>query len=249
MARIKCILSYDGSGFSGYQKQPGARTVQGEIEAVLKKMHKQQDVKITASGRTDAGVHALGQVFHFDSPLQIDPDSWKRALNSQLPEEIVIRKVMEVTPSFHARFDVIKKEYRYRVLRAGDRDVFRRKYTYHFPQPLDLPAIKEAAGHFVGTYDYTAYCSAKTDVEDKVRTIHALEVKEDGDELVFHFVGNGFLYNMVRLITGDLLRVGIGKITSADIDRMLETGERRLSGLNIPGSGLYLWKVFYDNES
>ncbi len=246
MKRIKCKVSYDGTHFSGYQVQPGARTVQGEIERVLTAMHKGNPVRITASGRTDAGVHARGQVFHFDSPLNIEPGKWKTALNAQLPADIVILDAGEAAPDFHARFNVTRKEYRYRILRSADRDVFRRHYTLYMPHDLDLAAVKSAIPYFIGTHDFTAFSSAKADVDSRVRTIYELELIEEADELIVRIAGNGFLYNMVRLIVGDLLRVGQGKLEPGDIGMMLREKERTQSGLNVSGAGLYLWDVSYD---
>ncbi|WP_070121501.1 tRNA pseudouridine(38-40) synthase TruA [Bacillus marinisedimentorum] len=245
MKRIKCKVSYDGTHFSGYQVQPGARTVQAEIERVLAVMHKGGPVRITASGRTDAGVHARGQVFHFDSPLIIEKDKWKTALNAQLPADIVILEAEEARPDFHARFDVTRKEYRYFILRTKDRDVFRRHYTLHMPYDLDLDAVKSAIPYFIGTHDFTAFSSAKAEVDSRIRTIYELELMEEADELVIRVAGNGFLYNMVRLIVGDLLRVGQGKLAPEEIGTMLREKKRDISGLNVSGAGLYLWDVSY----
>jgi tRNA pseudouridine38-40 synthase len=247
MKRLKCIISYDGTHFSGYQIQLNQRTVQGEFEEALKKMHGGQTVKVYASGRTDAQVHAYGQVLHFDTSLQIPANRWKKALNSLLPNDISIREVQVASPHFHARFDVSSKEYRYKVIRSEERDVFQRYHAYHFPYALDYTAMKEAGTHLVGTHDFTSFCSAKTEVEDKVRTLHELEFSEEGEELVFRFVGNGFLYNMVRILVGTLLDVGQGKIQPEEIEKILAGRSRELAGKTAPGHGLYLWEVHYDN--
>ena len=159
--RIKCTLSYDGTHFSGYQIQPGKRTVQGELERVLEQMHKGKAIRATASGRTDAGVHAYGQVIHFDTFLSLSADQWKKALNAQLPDDIVIKDVQEADPSFHARFSAKAKEYRYKVRIAQERDVFLRNYCYHYPYPLDMEAMRRALRLMEGTHDFTSFCSAK----------------------------------------------------------------------------------------
>lgn len=245
MKRFKATISYDGSGFSGYQVQPAGRTVQGEIESILKRIHKGKDIRIAASGRTDAGVHAVGQVFHFDSPLLLDPENWKNALNAQLPEDIYVKEVNEASPGFHARFDAIKKEYRYRLLRSKEKDVFRRHYAYHYPHFLCTEKIKEAMKAFLGTHDFTSFSSAKSTVEDRVRTIYELELLEEKDEWIFRIVGNGFLYNMVRIIVGTLLDVGQGKATADDVKAMLLAQNRSLAGKTAPAHGLYLYKVTY----
>jgi tRNA pseudouridine38-40 synthase len=247
MQRLNCIISYDGSAFSGYQIQPNQRTVQAEIENVLKKMHKGLEIKIVASGRTDAMVHAVGQSIHFDTPLNIPINKWKIALNSLLPEEISVKQVQRVPSDFHARFNVKTKEYRYKVSLSKDRDVFMRNYHFHYPYQLDYIAIKEAIKYLVGTHDFTSFCSAKTEVEDKIRTIYEIEFSESDDLLTFRFIGNGFLYNMVRIMVGTLLEVGQGYRKPEEIVAILEQQDRTRAGKTAPGNGLYLWKVHYDN--
>ncbi len=246
MERIKCTISYDGTYFSGYQIQQQKRTVQQEIENVLRKLHK-GEVRIHASGRTDAGVHAYGQVLHFDSPLQIPEERWVAALNSLLPDDIAVQHVEKAAPDFHARFDVTSKEYRYRVLLSKRSNVFLRHYAYYYPYQLNLAAIEAAIPHFIGTHDFTSFCSAKTEIEDKVRTIYELEMLQQEEELIFRFVGSGFLYNMVRILVGTLLDIGQNKLQPNDIPVILEKRDRRLAGKTAPGHGLYLWQVNYNN--
>lgn len=243
--RIKCIVSYDGSEFSGFQIQPNNRTVQGELEEALRKIHKGQEVTLTGSGRTDAGVHAQGQVIHFDTPLAIHEERWPRALRSLLPDDIFIVQAEEVDHQFHARFDVKTKEYRYRILCSQTENVFRRKYVYHYPYPLQLDKMKAAAKLLIGTFDFTSFCSAKTVVGNKVRTIYEIELIEEGNELIFRVVGSGFLYNMVRIIVGTLLEVGQGKKKVSDMTQIIEAKSRHKAGKTAPSHGLYLWKVTY----
>ncbi|MDQ1143246.1 tRNA pseudouridine38-40 synthase [Bacillus sp. SORGH_AS 510] len=245
MQRYKCIISYDGSGFSGYQVQPNKRTVQLELEAVLAKMHKGTTIKVSGSGRTDAGVHALGQVIHFDSPLPITEERWEIALNSMLPEDISVLSVEKVAKDFHSRFGAKGKEYRYKLYLSVKRDPFQRKFAYRYSYPLNLEAMKEASKYFLGTHDFTSFCSAKTEVEDKVRTIQAIDFLLEGDQLTIRFVGNGFLYNMVRILVGTLLEVGAGDRRPEDISAILEKKDRRFAGKTAPAHGLYLWGVFY----
>ncbi|QED45976.1 tRNA pseudouridine(38-40) synthase TruA [Cytobacillus dafuensis] len=245
MKRLKCVVAYDGTLFAGYQVQPKKRTVQGEIETALKKLHKGADVKIIASGRTDAGVHAKGQVIHFDSELQIPLSKWDIALNSLLPDDIVIVKTEEAEQDFHARFDAKGKEYRYFLHRSPKRDPFSRHYAFQYPYSLNISAMKEAIVHLLGTHDFTSFCSAKTEVEDKVREIKEIELIEDNGELVFRFVGNGFLYNMVRILVGTLLEVGVGDRDPESILDILDKKDRSYAGKTAPGHGLYLWNVFY----
>jgi tRNA pseudouridine38-40 synthase len=245
--RVKCIVSYDGSLFSGYQVQPNKRTIQGEIEDALCKLHKDQKIKVYASGRTDAGVHAFGQVIHFDTNLSIPEEKWPFALNARLPEDIVILEAAYVNQDFHSRFHTSGKEYRYRINRQKMIDVFKRKYSFHYPYPLDLNAIREACTHLCGTHDFTSFCAASTEVEDKVRTIYSIELIEEETDIIFRFIGNGFLYNMVRILVGTLIDVGQGLTEPNSIPRIIEGRDRGLSGKTVPGHGLYLWKVHYDN--
>jgi tRNA pseudouridine38-40 synthase len=245
MNRYKCIISYDGSGFSGYQVQPNKRTVQSQIEAVLAKIHKGSDVKIAASGRTDAGVHAKGQVIHFDSPLSLPAEKWELAINSMLPEDISVISVEKADSTFHARYDASGKEYRYFLYQSQKRDPFQRNYAFHYPFPLNLALMRKASIYLLGTHDFSSFCSARTEVEDKVRTIETIEILQDGERISFRFIGNGFLYNMVRILVGTLIEVGSGKRQPEEIVEILEKKDRRYAGKTAPGQGLYLWKVFY----
>jgi tRNA pseudouridine38-40 synthase len=208
-------------------------------------MHKGSSVKISASGRTDAGVHAKGQVIHFDSPLTLPVEKWELALNSMLPEDISVLSVKEADPAFHARFDANGKEYRYYLNQSPKRDPFQRNYAFHYPYPLNLEAMREASAYLLGTHDFSSFCSARTEVEDKVRTIKTIEILEDEEKVSFHFIGNGFLYNMVRILVGTLIEVGSGKRKSEEIMEILEKRDRRYAGKTAPGQGLYLWQVFY----
>jgi len=247
MNRLKCTIAYDGTSFSGYQIQPSKRTVQLELESALAKMHKGEHIRVFASGRTDATVHAYGQVIHFDSPLSIAGKQWKRALNSLLPDDIIIRSVEQVDSNFHARFDVVSKEYRYKLSIHPDQDVFKRNYLYHFPYELDYISIEEGITYLIGTQDFTSFCAAKTEVNDKIRTIYDINIIKENDEVIFCFTGNGFLYNMVRILMGTLLEVGQGKLKPYQVKEILEKKDRSYAGKTAPGHGLYLWKVTYDN--
>jgi tRNA pseudouridine38-40 synthase len=245
MNRYKCIISYDGSGFSGYQVQPNKRTVQSQFEAVLAKMHKGSPIKISASGRTDAGVHAKGQVIHFDSPLLLIEEKWEVALNSMLPADISVLSVEKADSGFHARFDAIGKEYRYFLYQSAKRDPFQRNFAFYYPYSLDIEAMKVAAKYLLGTHDFTSFCSAKTEVEDKVRTIEIIEIIQEGELISFRFVGNGFLYNMVRILVGTLVEVGSRKRRPEEVKGILAKRDRIYAGKTAPGNGLYLWSVHY----
>jgi len=243
--RMKCTISYDGTGFAGYQVQPNKRTVQGDIEAALARLHKGESVKINASGRTDAGVHAKGQVIHFDTSLKLPEDKWIVALNSHLPDDIVMHQVKRTADDFHARFDALRKEYRYFIRLSKLRDPFSRQYAYHYKYPINVKMMEKAAETLIGTYDFTSFCSAKTEVIDKVRTLETIDFFEENGFLVIRFIGNGFLYNMVRILVGTLLEVGQGEREPNSLKEILEKKDRRFAGKTAPGHGLYLWEVCY----
>ncbi|MDM5311386.1 tRNA pseudouridine(38-40) synthase TruA [Peribacillus frigoritolerans] len=245
MPKYKCVIAYDGTDFAGYQVQPEKRTIQSEFEAVLAQMHKGTIIKVTASGRTDSGVHAKGQVLHFESPLTFPTENWIKAFSALLPTDIIVLEVDIVPDDFHARFHTTGKEYRYIVARSKLRDPFKRNYAYHYPYPLNVEAMREAISYLIGTHDFTSFCSAKTEVVDKVRTINEMDFEESDDFLVFRFVGEGFLYNMVRILVGTLLDVGSGKMSPHDMSGILDKRDRSFAGKTAPAQGLYLWKVFY----
>ncbi|MGM0847195.1 MAG: tRNA pseudouridine(38-40) synthase TruA [Bacillota bacterium] len=245
MQRIKCTVAYDGSSFAGYQVQPGKRTVQLEIERALSNIHTGEEIKITASGRTDAGVHAKGQVFHFDTKLSIPEEKWPRVINNKLPPEVVVTSAEVVPDDFHARFSAVKKEYRYSVYRTETTDPFKRNFALHFPYNLNIEEMKKAAEHLIGEHDFTSFCSAKTNVKDKVRTIYSIELKEKEEEITFCYTGNGFLYNMVRILSGTLLEVGSGRYSAEETAAMLKARDRGAAGKTAAPQGLYLWKVYY----
>lgn len=246
MQRIKCKIAYDGSGFSGFQIQPNKRTVQGELERALQRLHKGETVKVYGSGRTDAGVHARGQVIHFDSPLSIPEEKWVVAINSLLPDEISALEAVVVDSTFHARFDVVEKEYRYLVYTDKIRSPFMRDFAYQYPYSLNLPAMTAAKEYFIGSHDFTSFCSAKTEAQDRVRELNKIEIIEENGIVVFRFVGNGFLYNMVRILVGTLLQVGTGEIEASAIPGILAKRDRTLAGKTAPPQGLFLWEVRYE---
>ncbi|MED3647938.1 tRNA pseudouridine(38-40) synthase TruA [Halalkalibacterium halodurans] len=246
MKRIGLKVAYDGTDFAGYQIQPNERTVQGELESVLKNIHKGMSIRVTASGRTDTGVHARGQIVHFDTSLSFPVDRWPIALNSQLPADIRVLEAADVPADFHARYSAKTKEYRYRVLTSAQADVFRRNYTYHVRYPLDVEAMQRAAVQLLGTHDFSSFCTAKAEVEDKVRTIEDVALWREGDELIFSIRGNGFLYNMVRIIVGTLLEIGAGKRSAEEVAKILAARSREAAGKTAPGHGLILWSVEYD---
>ncbi|WP_087975069.1 tRNA pseudouridine(38-40) synthase TruA [Oceanobacillus rekensis] len=249
MARLKCVVEYDGSGFSGFQVQPQNRTVQGVLERVLKEIHKGSGIRLQASGRTDTGVHAVGQVIHFDSIYDISEKNWKRALNTLLPDDVFIKEVIKVSEDFHARYSVFEKEYHYYVRNTVEPDVFKRNYSYHFPYELDINKISQACKYLEGTHDFTTFSSAKSTIKgEKVRTLYHASCTKQGDEVEFIFRGSGFLYNMVRIMVSVLLDIGQGRREPEDILILIEKKDRGQAGKTISPNGLYLWNVKYDKE-
>ncbi|MCM3762350.1 tRNA pseudouridine(38-40) synthase TruA [Alkalihalobacillus oceani] len=244
--RIALLVEYDGSAFYGFQVQEKQRTIQGEIERALSIIHKGEFIRIHPSGRTDTGVHARGQVIHFDTPLSIDPARWPQALNGCLPNDIRIVEAARVADDFHTRYDSVRKHYRYRVLNRKERDVFRRNLAFFVPYEMDLDLIRAGAAHLLGTHDFSSFCVTNADVKSKVRTLHTLEVNRQGDEIVFDLIGDGFLHNMVRIIVGTLLEVGGGRRAPEDIVRIRDARNRAAAGKTAPGHGLFLWRVFYE---
>ncbi|QGH32749.1 tRNA pseudouridine(38-40) synthase TruA [Gracilibacillus salitolerans] len=248
--RLKAIIRYDGTFFSGYQVQPNGRTVQGVMEKVLMKMHKGNHVRVTASGRTDQGVHAVGQVIHFDTELEIPPENWLRALNTMLPDDVEVISITDVPENFHARYDVSEKEYRYYILNAKEKDLFRRHYTHFVKEKLDLGAMSEASQHFLGSHDFSSFCAANSKVKgDKVREITDIAVDQDGENMIVRVKGTGFLYNMVRIIVGTMIEIGLGKRESEEITEIIAAQDRSKAGKTAPPQGLYLWEVNYNKKS
>lgn len=246
MEKLKCIVSYDGSQFSGFQIQPHKRTVQAEVEEALKRMHKGQAIRIHSSGRTDKGVHARGQVFHFETSLHIPAARWKKALQALLPNDIEIIEVTSVSASFHARFDAVEKEYRYYILNRDKRDVFTRNYMYFERDKLNMEKLVAACKQFEGTHDFTTFSSARASVKgSRVRTLHEVNATKTDDVIEIIFRGDGFLYHMVRIITGVILDVAKGKLMPSDIESLFKAKNREKVGMTMPPEGLYLWHVTY----
>ncbi len=247
MKRMKAAISYDGSGFAGYQIQPEARTIQMELMKVLKNIHKGRDVQVVASGRTDAKVHATGQVIHFDTDFNIPIEGWLKALNVLLPEDIRVSSIEEASSEFHARYHTAGKTYRYKWDRSKVISPFTRNYMVHLKQRPDVDAMRKAAKAILGTHDFSSFCAANTGVVDKVRTIRRLDFEEHGEELHMVIEGSGFLYNMVRIIAGTLFEVGIGKRTPEEIREIIRAADRAAAGKTASAHGLYLENVEYES--
>ncbi len=244
MKNVKLTIQYDGTGFSGWQKQPNGRTVQEEIEKSLSTLLK-KEVKINGSGRTDAGVHALGQVANFREDFTIPIERIPRALNGILPEDISILSAEDMDMDFHARYSTKGKKYVYKIYNSKIRNPILRNYSYWVSENLDVDKINKAAQFFIGTYDFRSFMASGSSIKDTVRTIYSVDVSIDKNMIIIETSGNGFLYNMVRIMTGTLVEVGKGKINPTHIPRIIKEGKREGAGHTAPPQGLYLAKVNY----
>lgn len=241
-------MAYDGHLFHGFQMQPNQRTVQGEIEKALQKMTKGKRVIVEGSGRTDAGVHALGQVIHFDYPGNVIPaDRMILALNSMMPMDIIFKECEIVSEDFHVRYSAKGKWYRYRVSLDRFVNPFKRFYTGHYPYPLEVERMQIAAKDLIGTHDFTSFAASGGQIIDKVRTMYYVNIEKDEkeNEIVFDFICSGFLYNMVRILVGALLEIGNGKRPVDDFPRIIAAKNRQEVRETAQASGLYLYHVFY----
>ena len=252
MIRYKITFAYDGTRFYGFEKQPGLRTIEGTLTRVVNKMAKnpKPPIKVYGSGRTDAGVHALAQVAHFDFPFRIPAIGMLRGINSLLPLDIVVNRTEIVSKHFHARYDVSGKVYYYRVYLGRFVDPFKRFYTGHWRFPLNISRIKIALRDLIGGHDFTSFCASGSQVKNQYRSIYeaTCQLHRQQDELTFQFYGNGFLYNMVRIIVGVLLEIGSGKRPVHDIRRLYRVRDRTQAICTAQASGLYLKRVYYNGE-
>ncbi len=240
-------LSYDGSGFIGYQRQPNLRTVQGEVEDVLTRINNGKKVIIHGSGRTDRGVHAFSQYVHALLDVDITSKKLKRAMNSYLPDDIHVVKVEEVGDGFHARYSVLEKEYKY-ILNMGEYNPVERNYVFQYNHVLNLTKMKSAIRYFVGEHDFRAFVTDSHDKPNCVRTISKASISKNGDKLTFIFRGNGFLRYQVRNMVGVLIRVGEKNIDPSYVKAILESRDRSKNGVTAPAEGLYLTDVVYKNK-
>ena len=245
MRNIKMTIRYDGSRYKGFQRlKDNDMTIQGKIEDVLSKMTS-ESIEIIGSGRTDMGVHAYGQVANFKTNSNLSIEKMLSYLYEYLPEDIVITNIEEVDERFHSRYNAKSKVYLYKIYNNKFHDPFLRRYTTHISKKLDIELMKEASKYFIGEHDFTSFASSKSKKKSNVRTIHSINIKEDNGLIEIYFEGNGFLYNMVRIMSGALIDVGHKKISPQDIKRMLEEKDRSKSSDTAPAKGLYLYKVSY----
>lgn len=245
---IKLVLEYDGTRYDGWQKQGNTdNTIQGKLEAVLFKWSGEA-IEIHGSGRTDAGVHARGQVanFHIDANVCPDARTAMEYLNRYLPEDIRVVRAEEAAERFHSRLLAVRKTYAYFVETADRKNVFERKYVYGLGEKMDVVAMRAAAEYLIGEHDFKSFCSNKKMKKSSVRRLDSIVIEEQGSKVVFTYTGNGFLYNMVRILTGTLIEVGLGKRSAEEMKGILETMNREAAGVTVPPEGLFLMNVEYE---
>ncbi len=245
MRNIKLIIEYDGKDFNGWQKQPNKLNIQGEIERAIMEITKENNIELNASGRTDAGVHALGQVANFKTNCNIPVKKIPIAINTKVKKSIVIKSAEEVPERFHSRYNCKKKTYRYVINNSEHGSAIYRNHECHIPQKLDVEEMRKAIKFFEGEHDFKGFKASGTSSKNSVRKIFKTNVIVEGERIFIELTGSGFLYNMVRIIAGTLVDVGLGKIKSEEISKIILSGDRKKAGKTLPPQGLYLVEVEY----
>lgn len=246
MRNIRLTIEYDGKEFNGWQKQPNKLNIQGNLEKVISDLTK-EEIEIIGSGRTDAGVHALGQVANFKTNSNIPIEKFAIAINSRIKQSIRIKKAEEVDEKFHSRLSCKRKTYRYVINNSNCESAIYRNLETYIPFKLDIEKMQKAAKLFEGEYDFKAFKASGTSSKSSVRKIYKAEVtKQNNNRIYIELTGNGFLYNMVRIIAGTLVEVGEGKITPESITEIIDSKNREKAGKTLPARGLFLLKVEYD---
>lgn len=243
--RILLLVSYDGSNYYGWQKQKSFVSVQEKLEEALSALYR-KEISVRGSSRTDTGVHALMQGAVFETENTIPLEKLPYAVNSFLPMDIVVTKAYEVDESFHPQYSVVDKTYHYKILNAPFRVPTLNKYTEFVHYKLDIEAMQKACEYFIGEHDFKAFCAAGSDAKTTVRTIYALSVEKQDNIITISVRGNGFLYNMVRIIAGTLVYVGLDKIKPYDIEKIILSRNRALAGKTLSPNGLTLMEVNYE---
>ena len=244
MATFKLILEYDGTAYSGWQRQPNQPTVQEAVETAVRSVS-QAAIPVIAAGRTDAGVHALGQVASFITEKPLSSGEWLRALNATLPEDISVRSIERAADDFHARYSAVLKLYAYRILHRPERSALERGRAWHVYGKLNLDAMREAAKHLVGKYDFSSFQGRPTDVENPICDLQRLEIVRDQDIVRIELEADRFLKQMVRAMVGTLVEVGQEKRKPGEMKQILDAKDRRSAGYTAPAQGLYLVRVEY----
>ena len=248
MRNIRIKITYEGTRYQGWQKQENSdNTIQGKFETLLSRMCG-EEITIQGSGRTDAGVHALGQIANFHTNSSMGTEEMLSYMNQYLPEDIAVTEVEEAGERFHSRLNAKGKRYSYRVWNSSIPNVFYRRFAHTVPEQLDLEAMKKAAGYLLGEHNFKSFTSTKKGKKSTVRRIDCITIQKQGDLLTFTFEGNGFLYHMIRILVGTLLEVGMGERNAEDIPDILGAQNRELAGRLVPGKGLILEEVYYESK-
>ncbi len=242
--RFLIKFSYDGSSYYGFQRQKGKETIQEKLEEALKKINDNTKTNLVATGRTDKGVHALCQYAHVDINVNINENKLKRALNSNLPDDIHVIETKIVPDNFHARYQVLEKEYQYKI-NCGEYNPLERKYVFQYNHSLNIDKMKEAIKYFLGEHDFRAFATDNKEKGNCIRTIKEGKIKEDHDMIIITFKGTGFLRYQVRNMVGILIRVGENKLEPSKIKEILESKDRSKSGKTAPAEGLYLTSIIF----
>lgn len=249
MFNYRITVQYDGTRYKGWQVQKNTdMTIQGKLQAVLESLAGHA-VEVTGSGRTDAGVHALGQTANFHLREQREPEELLLWLNRYLPEDIAVTEIVQVGERFHSRYHAVEKTYRYRIHTSIIPNVFERRYVYTYTAGLDVGRMRRAAGYLTGTHDFKSFCGNRHMKKSTVRTIREITIREKADEIVIDFTGDGFLQNMVRILTGTLIETGNGVREPEQIPAVLAAGDRDMAGYTAPAQGLCLLRVVYDENT
>ncbi|MGY0373493.1 tRNA pseudouridine(38-40) synthase TruA [Clostridium sp. JNZ J1-5] len=241
---IKITIEYDGTNYAGWQKQKNAITIQQKVEEAIAEVTGNH-IEVIGCSRTDAGVHAKGFVGNFITDSTIPPEKFKYAINNKLPDDIVILKSEEVPLSFHSRYCSKGKTYVYTILNRNERPVINKNYVYQVSNLLDLDLMTEGSKHFLGKHYFDSFRKSGSSVKSTERTIYSIDIKKEGEYITIKVTGDGFLYNMVRIMVGTLIEVGIGKIPPTDISNIIIAKDRARAGKSVPPQGLCLHKVFY----
>ncbi len=247
MKRVKLIVAYDGTNYCGWQIQPNGITIEQVLNENLSKLLG-EEITVTGASRTDSGVHSMGNVAIFDTETRMPADKISFALNQRLPADIVVQDSCEVPPDWHPRYQVSRKTYEYRILNRTFRMPNRRLDTYFYHHKLDVDKMKRAASYLVGEHDFKSFCAVGAQVKTTTRTIYSCEVEKDGNDIItIRVTGNGFLYNMVRIIAGTLIRVGGGELAPDEMPRILGKKDRTAAGPTAPAHGLTMMGIEYED--
>ncbi len=244
MRNIKLTIEYDGTRYHGWQIQDNAETIQGVLKRAIKGLTG-EETNLMGCSRTDVGVHALGQIANFLTASTIPSDRFSYALNRMLPQDIVINASEEVSPDFHSRFMAKGKTYKYLIYNSQFPSAILRNRAYHVSHNMDLGLMRQAVEHIKGRHDFSAFRASGSDTKTSVRTITALSLEQEGDTITMVISGDGFLYNMVRIIAGTLIEVGAGRLEPDDMQAIIAGKDRKKAGRTAPAHGLYLMKIFY----